>query len=454
MKEVLDQAEYQAYRQLESDTPVYSWLRRVPAIDNKKARFFSDGFSENPNLKPQLDSALNRARAWGYTALKDQIASGNADQVIKDAYIPAIESKLSGLAMLDAAANNDPDAFAEANIEAYGQPDKFIFDTLCAFARQLAEQNLHEPKSLYTTEAAKQVLDLLPDTFADTAKLWPTPAQFRKAKKLFANFFDEMYQGVELPERASGQEVVNIIEQVLQNLNFDYSVQEQERGVNTMSASSVLQAVKVPLGEVYTDKRLKGLIAHEVRIHVEESKNGEKQPLMLLAKGLRGSAKAGEGKGVLVEQVAYDNAEEFLQTQRFFDIARRHISIGLALGLDGNGQRDFKEVFQIINALDRLWELSQDPDNPKRALTKALDRSWELLTKRTLKGMVGKGVAYYKDKIYAEGNREQLLMIIKNPEALPYLNKGHYDLTNAQHVSVLKKIGTLPTGLNITTSKS
>jgi hypothetical protein len=447
----LDGLYYHAYKELEPEKPGYVQLRKIPDINRKKARFFSENGKENPDLKPQINVTEARDRAKGYTALKDAIGSGDTEQVVKDAYIPVLDSNLNGIAMLNAAANEDLDGFIETNIKSYDEPEKLVFDTLCWHFTGLAAQYSHEPQNLLIAEAAKQVLDLLPDTWATTGKLWPSESEFKELKEIYANFFNEMYQGIDLPDKATGEELVDVIERVLKNLGYDYSVVEQDAGVSTMSISHKYEQVKIPFDEVYEASRIMGLLGHELRVHAEETVNGEAQPLMLLGRGLRGSGKAGEGKGVNVEMVAYDSAGDFLQTRRFFDIARRHISIGLARGLDGSGPRDFKEVFEIINALDRLWELTHnpDPENPNAAIVKSLDRTWELLTNRTLKGVVGKGAAYFKDKIYAEERIRQGNLLIRNPDIFPYLNLGHYDLTQREHISILKRISTLPADLDI-----
>ena len=451
MAEVLDEKEYLEYKQLETPTPVYKWLRTIPDIDRKKARFFSTGFGENPDLAPEIDVKETRARAWGYTALKNHIGESNADQVVKDAYIPVIDGKLNGMAMLAAAFNRDLDSFINTNVESYGEPNKQVFDSLCLYLSGMASNLLHEQPNTFVAEAAKQVLDLLPDTWATADKIWPNETEFRKLKKIYRDFFDVMYEGIELPDEVTGQKAVPIIQKVLANLGYDYEVVAQDKGVSTMSVNQVTKQVKIPANEIYEAARLKGLLGHEIRVHVEETQYGERQPLMLLGRGLRNTTKAGEGKGVNVEMVAYDYSTEFLQTRRFFDIARRHVSIGLARGLDGNSARDFKDVYQIINALDRLWELTHNtnPENPNVAIMKALDRTWELLTNRTLKGVVGKGAAYYKDKEYAEGRIIQGKLLARNPNLYPYLNLGHYDLANPEQVSILKRVGTLPVDLEI-----
>jgi len=203
--------------------------------------------------------------------------------------------------------------------------------------------------------------------------------------------------------------------------------------------------LKVSPLEEYTKNRFIGTIGHEVRVHIEERIKGDEQPLRILYSGLTKYLRGSEGKGVLTEQVVYPSIDEFLITRRFFDIARRYLSVGLIRGTDGNGERDFSEVFRIMNAVDLLWEVSLNPDDLEAASKKAVDRTWELLAMRTMRGWTGgKGAAALKDKVYLEGNLDQWRVLEKTPKIFPYLNLGKYDASNPGHLIVLKQIGTIP----------
>ena len=297
--------------------------------------------------------------------------------------------------------------------------------------------------------AAQEVIDSLPSAPADRPSIWPTEAEFTALQGLFGEFFEHLYQGIELPETVTSEEVMTIMRRVLANLGYTHDVIPQEEGATNLGVNNRKNYVKVPLNQIYERPRIKGLIGHEIGIHVVAGKNGEQQPLRLLGRGLRGSIFAGEGKGVLVEQLAYDTWDEFMKTKRFFNIALRYFSLALARGMDGSGGRDFKQVFKIIHALDKLWLLAEDPNQPERANNLAIDRTWELLTRRTLKGIVGRGAAYYQTKVYSEGNISQQRLLAAHPEAYPYLNLGLYDLSNKDHISVAKRVGVIPVSLEL-----
>ena len=125
----------------------------------------------------------------------------------------------------------------------------------------------------------------------------------------------------------------------------------------------------------------------------------------------------------------------------------------MSRGADGNGERDFKGVFEIINAIDRVWELANDPNHPTKAVVRAINRSWELLSQRTNKGPAGKGSAHFKDKVYLEGNINQWNLLLDHPNAYKYLNLGKYDLTKFEHVNILRELGLLPKNVAVGKAK-
>jgi hypothetical protein len=213
-----------------------------------------------------------------------------------------------------------------------------------------------------------------------------------------------------------------------------------------MSVSTSRELFRVPADKQYTAADQKRLLSHE-SVHIKEAEAGKGQRLRILGSGLRGGASAAEGKGVLVEQLTFPNWESYQASERFAGIAKRHLSIGLALGLDGEAPRDFKQVFTVIRAVNELLELIKAPENVAAARRRATDKTWTLLTQRTLKGVVGPGAAYFKDKTYAECNRDQWKLITAHPEAVPYMHKGVYDLSDPEHVRILKIAGTVPSSL-------
>jgi uncharacterized protein DUF1704 len=451
MSEMIDQNIYTIYRSItRGDETDLTDLRRVPEIDKEKTKFIGEGFQSNPNLTPVIDTTKLAASMWSHRALQSSIEEDDSlPSVVGDAYVPVFERDIQTVRMLMAATLGDVETYVRTNQEIYGKPDLSLFSfCLDFYSDQIARYA--ESDSPLVREAARQAADQLPTMSSVHDQVLPSTKQFNEVRTHFSDFYSEIFEGIDLPDEVTSKEAVPIIKQVLKNLGFDgYVIVDQNEGISTMATDNKIRKIKVPQNQSYTREDFIGTVAHEVRVHVEEAVNGRQQKLGLLALGLDGYISASEGKGILAEQLVYKRMTDFLDTPKFTDIVRRYLAIGLAQGLDGNGERDFKEVFAIVHALDRMTELAANSTKPVQAISKAIDRSWELLTKRTNKGPVGKGSAHFKDKVYLEGNIRQWGLLLNHPTVYPYLNLGKYDLTRPDHVTILRQVGTLPNNVGV-----
>jgi len=446
MAKPIDQKVHELYKTLsDGDESTLTQMRNVPSLSTEKDRFIAESFSVNPNLTPVIDLTELSAKKWGYIALRDYVKEAEKlPDIVRNAYLPVIEQDIQTSTMLEAATTGNVENFIKINQEIYGEPDPLVLSVcLNYFSDQI--EGYAESSNPLLKEACRQAKDLLPSAPQKVKDFWPTKKQFETIKNMFSQFYTEMYEGINLPPEISSEEAIPIIQKILVNLDFDgYEVVPRAPGISTMATDNEKKLIKVPVDQIYERTRFKGLIAHEVGIHVEESITGGQQKLVLLKDGLQGYILAGEGKGLLVEQLVYNKLSDFLDTERFVDIARRYLAIGLSRGVDGNGERDFKDVFAIINAIDRVWELAHDPDHPVKAVVQSINRSWELLSQRTNKGPVGKGSADFKDSVYLPGNIRQWGLLLDHPNTYKYLNLGKYDLTQPEHVHILKQLGLLP----------
>ena len=442
MSESIDGEWYAQYTALPSGEPVFEALRNVPDIDRKKVRFIADGFAINPDLTPEIDHVDLSERKSVYIGFHTQLAESSAPEVVKEAYLPLINAKILGLTCLEASVSGDAELFMEANRLQFGEVDTSIFANICGHYRQLAE-DYSGSNQLSLERAAKNVLELLPEDSATAG--FESAVGWDNALDLHQEFYRELFEGITLPETAKGIVIQEVIERVLGNLGYgQYQVKLRTDSVKTMSVNTDRQWVVVPADKQYSALAQKRLISHEVGVHVREAEVGKQQPLQIIGSGLQGGDVASEGRGLLVEQLVFPNWQDYMKSERFYGIANRHLSIGLALGLDGEPPRDFKQVFAVMRAFIELRELSKKPENTSAARQRATNKAWALLTQRTLKGVVGPGAAYLKDKTYAECNREQWQLITDHPEVMPYMYKGVYDLSKPEHIRILKRVGTLP----------
>lgn len=445
MHECIDGDWYAQYTALPTGTPVFEALRTVPDIARKKVRFIADGFAVNPDLTPEIDSVDLSERKATYIEFHARLAESSAPAVVKDAYLPLVNAKILGLTSLEASVSGDTELFMEANRLQFGVVDASVFYEMSSHYRRMAEEHAGS-KHLSLERAAKNVLELLPEypvqSDATEGAAWDAVQHQHQA------FYDELFEGIAFPETAQGEAAQKVIEQVLENMGYgQYQVRLRTDNVKTMSVNTDNLWVVVPATKRYSPLTLKRLVSHEVGVHVREAETGKQQPLRIIGTGLQGGDAASEGRGLLVEQLVFPGWQAYVASERFYGIANRHLSIGLALGIDGQSPRDFKQVFSAMRAAIELRELSKKPDNTAAARQRATDKAWALLTQRTLKGVVGPGAAYLKDKTYAECNREQWRLVSDHPEVMPYMYKGVYDLSKPEHIRILKHVGTLPNNI-------
>src|SRR5206468_9330807 len=141
----------------------------------------------------------------GTLALQAKLTETEVEPVILEAYLPVLEGKLNGFKLQRAAEAGDKDTFLEATTETYGEPEKHIFKAITSYFRYYTLEQYHDTPYASVRQAARKALDALPDSRPPSANKspWPLPAEFADAKQLFADFFDEMYDGIEIPDEVS-----------------------------------------------------------------------------------------------------------------------------------------------------------------------------------------------------------------------------------------------------------
>jgi hypothetical protein len=438
----IDQRWFGEYTSLASYVDGLEPAWRAPIAAQKEA-FFGTGCLVNPDLRPEVDTDEIGRQDGMLRSLQERIGDLEGEGVIRRAYLPKIDEQRKKLAIFGAAHSGDADAFIEASVDVFDEPDHQVFGAVAAFFTSQAAQLVGDgdPRA---RNAADRVLCELPTPSEVADSPWLSTTEFDQLKDLFGGFFGRLLGNVELPETLRGETALSAARLIMSNLGYRYEVVPQASGVAYMEVKHAAEEVRIPLTAQYTRDRFVALMGHEVGIHVEERIAGEAEPLALVAVGLDRFIRAGEGKGTLVEGLACSSYESFMETKRFADLARRYLAVGLARGTDGNGPRDFVEVFRTLNAVDEMRALASHPADTEMALQKAGNATWALLATRSLRGWCGRGTASLKEKDYLQGSKEQGGLLLARPRLFPHINRGKHDLTNARHIEILTDIGTLP----------
>jgi hypothetical protein len=423
-------------------------LLRLPKqeLASLKLAFEESDMTLDPDLTPSAAVAEKLdAREAKLLSLKDYLLSNEPEGSIKRAYRWRINELIAGARMTRAAANGDTRRFKWYNEFVYGPVDSEVFISSNEYFRNMAAKFV-DSEHVAVANAANHLINTLPSIHGPASKnLLPGDEEFAHVKNLHADFFNSLLEGVKIPEEGFS-DYVSADEQTLQimsNLGIsDYELVDQT-DVSTWEVRNRKKQVARPTKTTggVSAERYKGLVAgHELGTHVAEYQNGLEQNIGLIAAGFDRAAGAGEGKATIREQIVYESAEGLAQLVRYQDIIRRHYSISLGAGLAGEPM-SFSEVYEVVNAIDRLWETLQTPQDPDGANDRADKRTWTLLATRTLKGTDGMGGAYYKDKVYLESNLAYWQLAKSHPELTKYWDMGNVDMTNPRHVSLLIELG-------------
>jgi hypothetical protein len=420
---------------------------RTPLAAQKEI-FFSNNCQSDPDLRPEMPMAGLQSNHEALTTLQDQIGAEEPNDAVKSAYVAKLDELLLTNQMAQAAHTGDNEAYVEASTKAWGEPSAEVYAAVSTFIGSWALGQLEDSRKSHVKGAARQVLDVLPQTTAAT-DVWLSAEEHATLQSLFGNFLGNITDGVDLPDVLKGEATFTAASQILRNLGYPYTAVPQQPGSSFMEVKHAAQELRLPVDASYTRERFVALMGHEVGVHIEERMRGDEQPLRLLADGLAKYIRAGEGKGTLVEQVSYPTIEDFQAPPRFISVAQRCLAVGLARGVDGNGPRNLREVFQIVNAIDYLKKVAATPEDKDGALTRSRQLTWSSLAGRIMRGSTGRGAVRIREKEYIEGSVVQGRLLLSNPDVYPYLNLGKYDLTQPDHVDVLRAVGTLPRNLVI-----
>jgi hypothetical protein len=411
----------------------------------KAAEFAESDCAVNPDLRPnKISEDTLVARELALKELKKDILASDMPDFARQAYRWSINEAIASTHMTRAAHEGNMRAFNRYNRYIYGDvnPESFAVavGSFEAFAKVFVDSDNEA-----ISEAAKQVLGLLPDTDVDVTDR--RDEAFDGIKAGHIEFYDTLMEGIEKPENGSVPyaEMEPLVQQMLINIGAtDYVAAKRTSGVGFSVDHANKQVLYPKSTGKMPWKRFVGLGGgHEVKTHVLEYVRGIESRLQLISTGLDRYEQASEGKGVIRETVPYDSLAEFEKLLRNQDVLRRQFAVALATGADGE-PRDFVETFKIINAVDRLWERVKKPGDIEAADKKAFKRSFDLLSQKTFVGSDGSaGSVYRKNMLYLDGWLAYSALSLDHPELSENWDDGKIDLTNPRHIWIMQEAGLL-----------
>ena len=417
-----DEGWYKRFRRIGSFQAYEYYVDSLKKLDRARRAFFVD--RENPTLEyPKLEF-LQVGRIMSHlTRLRNDIYKNECNEVVRLAYLPKIDEKLSELRLLEATKKNDMDSFLKETKILYGYPDRSIFNN-----------SLHQLRELIHVLKNKRndfglMYDLINFSSAEKDQSTIPNYVFDIVANDTVDLMRNLYANEKRKDFYESQDMLELFSDALLQLGSN----EWFVHVNKNSSSSAISAnqeeriVTIPKKRSVSHDKLMGLIVHEIGTHVSRAVMGERSPLKLLGLGLNKYEKGEEGVATIREEIFSSNIKNYSR-------ADSHMMIGLVLGYDGK-RRDFSELFEIACLLLRIRnKQSNSPMGTMKIKKLAWNRCVRIFRGTDCKT---KGICFTKDSIYERGNREVWQELVNNPYEIKRLNRGKYDPANKDHQQII-----------------
>lgn len=411
-------------------------------LEHSRQLFELSNFRQDIPLFPDtMDTGRLRTAAAALSQLKAAIKEEERNNFAREAYCDYIDNLSANVRMIIAAHQQNGPVFEHENIVLYGQPDRQIFNAVCSWIRAKANDSLSTPGA--ERSRAETVLSLIPKHDRPYHMLTPSETVFhqvRQSHRAPHSYYDQLFGHGGLPTKPYIEQLEGdkICAEVLQNIGSDYTLAPSKNNIwATVREKKLLLR---PLGYRLDTDEFTGIISHEIGSHILEATNGAKQPLRLLEIGLAGYEKGNEGRAFLREQIVYDKESTFLQQFAWEYIIMLHLAVCLAIGYDEQPY-SFSKLYAVLFALYLLWREHRYPFETNNEAY-ARQEAWYLAV-RIMKGTDGKNGAYRKDIVYLEGNIKCWQLATTNPQAILDGDIGKFDITNNNHLALLRQLGIL-----------
>lgn len=400
----------------------YEKLNGEGVVRDAQEKAFLANEIVNPILDyPELALFDGASLTSQLTELKSDIESEETNETVKRLYVAKIDETLTMVRMLEAAKIGDDKLFCAESSNVYGDLDQKAVDYVLSIVRAKAKYStVHGDEE--KVAAANRLLAILPEVDEDyvdesIAMLPPlTPS------------------GGKVTDAAIAAEAFEALLKKLQIDDWTVLIDEP-KGITNFSVSQEYKTIHIPgtaalVKRSMSNRKLHGLIIHEIGAHVVRRFNGAKSKLRLLGLGLDRYIKGEEGVATYYEQKV-TGARSFAGTARYFSIA-------LATGRCDGVPRDFRETFEVLCDYRLLYKRERVSRRESVRILAYNDsvRIFRGTSCRT------KGAVYYKDTAYFS-NRAIWQLVKDNPEIEATFRYGKFDPTNEDHVTALIELGIL-----------
>lgn len=417
-KESFDDRWYDRFLEAGNFSDIDYFGGRKDSRDRQKELFIL-GKLENPELDyPDLESFNFAEKEEKLLKLKEDIKSGETNDIVRRVYIWKINEKLAELRMMKCARDGKDARFLRYSRFIYGEPSREIYEYTISQVRDIINRKMYS-RDQDISDAAKRINA---EIFQELMEI-ETEIEIPRTKK---------GAGVERDIIYNSEDIKLAFESALIEMKTSgWRVIVQSDGYGSaISVSQENKTVNIPEGRYLKGQELEALVAHEIKTHVARREKGERSRLKILGLGLDRFLKGEEGVATFRQQE--------VEGMKNFAGFEKHFAIALACGADGK-KRNFREVFETLK---NLYTVLSAKKSPEERLNYAKDKSWKDCV-RIFRGTTCKtpGACFTKDIVYREGNIGIWNLVNEGSEEVRRFSVGKYDPNNPRHIWVLDQLG-------------
>jgi hypothetical protein len=365
----------------------------------KQKSLFLGNKIKNPVFDyPDLEKTGIEAWKKELISLKEDIVGQENNTVLKRVCLEKVENKITETKILRSFIEKDETGFLENNFKLYGKPSRKLYNFCIGYFR---DERFNENK-----------LNKYLNVFEKNTR----------------NEIDEYLDNISLEGSFDQEKIKEIFNKVIKHTGFGGWKAE----ISTSSRVGFIldhdkKMVVIPQGKTLAGEKLKGLISHEIGVHLLRRIRGEKLGNPLFYLGLPGYERGEEGVGTL---------KEMALERKGFNPDHIVVALGIcfALGYEKNIKKDFRSVFENILGLIISSQKNLSEDEAK-------NKAWNMCSRIfAVPDWKPEGLCLTRDYIYLDGVLRILDLIDRGEEKYLDLKIGKYDPANKEHIKIAKEL--------------
>lgn len=367
---------------------------------NKEKEKFLSGKVNGPCFSYNLDQVLLKNKKVALKNLQEKIGSEEDNTMVQTAYIQTIAEKLQILELLEATIDKDDSRFTQLSEQIYGKPDSQLYQKALGILSGIIEK--------YNCKVSNSFKEII----------------FDAEKNIEFDF-----NPISASNIVTATDLKVIFDKKIKELESDFAVKVTETVASITVKYSPERQILIPKEKTWNQNIAKGLIAHEIDVHVRRSENGNRSPLKLLGVGLFQYLKGEEGLAMYLE---------LEKNKSKLPGIGNYLTVALMQGLHNKGPLDFHQVFDFMYEYNLIMSNLAGKNLTEDQLK---SKSWEGLW-RVARGTTGQslGSCLTRDIIYFKGFNEVKDIIEMGEFPYDSLFLGKYDPANKKHLDIINTL--------------